>query len=216
MEKSIIDFKIDKSRKNGISSWCKSCNALCNKKYQHAHIEKCKLSKLVWQKNNPEKHALHNKKWSINNPEKKRLINCQWEKNNPDKVKIKRAKANLKTRKSLKGKLNNSITCMIYYSLRGNKNNAKWTSLVDFSLDQLKKHLEKQFKQGMGWDNYGKSGWEIDHKVPLSAHNFKSASNIDFKKAWALKNLQPLWAKENQIKNAKLSEPFQPSLAITV
>jgi hypothetical protein len=216
MGKSIINFKVDKSRKDGRSSWCKSCNALCSKKYRSSHIEKCRENNLLWQKNNPKKHSLHNKKWSQNNPEQKRLINSIWEQNNPEKVKIKRRKASLKKLSTLNGKLNNSISCMIYYSLRGNKNNAKWNSLVDFSLQELKIHLEKQFVKGMSWDNYGKKGWEIDHKIPLSVHNFKSANDIDFKKAWSLSNLQPMWGKENRIKSAKLRKPFQPSLAITV
>jgi hypothetical protein len=34
----------------------------------------------------------------------------------------------------------------------------------------------------------------------------------DFKRAWALSNLQPLWAIDNQRKSAKLAAPFQPSL----
>ncbi|GAG78004.1 unnamed protein product, partial [marine sediment metagenome] len=54
----------------------------------------------------------------------------------------------------------------------------------------------------------------IDHKIPVSVFNFSKAEHMDFKKCWALKNLQPLWAIDNQTKNAKLKRPFQPSLQI--
>ena len=64
----------------------------------------------------------------------------------------------------------------------------------------------------MSWENYG--DWHVDHKIPLKVFNFTEAEHVDFKKAWALKNLQPLWAKDNFEKNAKLTKHFQPSLLI--
>lgn len=54
----------------------------------------------------------------------------------------------------------------------------------------------------------------IDHKIPLSAHNFTKPEHSDFKKAWALKNLQPMWAIDNMKKGAKLKKHFQPSLLL--
>jgi 5-methylcytosine-specific restriction endonuclease McrA len=64
----------------------------------------------------------------------------------------------------------------------------------------------------MTWGNYGRHGWHIDHRIPISAFNFKAPTDIDFKKCWALSNLQPLWSHENQKKYNKLLKPFQPSL----
>jgi len=103
----------------------------------------------------------------------------------------------------------------IYKSLKhngGSKRGRQWESLVDFTKDELVKHLEKQFHSGMNWDNYGK--WHIDHKVPIAAHNFKTTRHRDFKRCWSLKNLQPMWAKDNVSKGARLTKPFQPSLLI--
>jgi len=84
--------------------------------------------------------------------------------------------------------------------------------LVGFTIKELKKHLEKQFAEGMSWKNYG--DWEIDHIIPLSAHNFSDVNHIDFKRAWSLDNLQPMWKIENLQKSNKLEQSFQPSLAI--
>jgi hypothetical protein len=64
----------------------------------------------------------------------------------------------------------------------------------------------------MTWENYGE--WHVDHIVPVSAHNFETTEDIDFKKCWDLSNLQPLWATDNMRKNAKLLKPFQPSFAM--
>ena len=98
-------------------------------------------------------------------------------------------------------------------SLNGSKKEASWSLIVGYTIDQLKKHLEKKFNSGMSWGNYGKY-WHIDHRIPISVFNFNSTSDIDFKKCWALSNLQPLLVYDNISKGAKLEKPFQPSLTI--
>lgn len=107
-------------------------------------------------------------------------------------------------------KLGCSISTGINRSLKGKKNGFHWEDLVGFSLDDLIQHLEKQFTNGMTWDNYGE--WEIDHIIPVSAFNFSSADDYDFKMCWALNNLQPLWRKANAHKGSKVIRGFQPSL----
>ncbi len=100
-------------------------------------------------------------------------------------------------------------TTLKYKGIR--KNNRCWELLVGYTKKELMNHLEKQFKKGMSWDNYGK--WHIDHIIPISAFNYKNTEHIDFKRCWALENLKPLWANENEQKGAKLEQPFQPSFA---
>lgn len=64
-------------------------------------------------------------------------------------------------------------------------------------------HLESQFIDGMTWDNHGMNGWHIDHIRPISSFNFDSTDHPDFKKCWALDNLQPLWVEDNLSKGDK-------------
>jgi len=71
-------------------------------------------------------------------------------------------------------------------------------------------HLQRQFLPHMTWANYGE--WHVDHDIPLSAFNFKTVHDYDFKRAWSLGNLKPMWADENLRKHAKLATPFQPTL----
>jgi hypothetical protein len=120
-------------------------------------------------------------------------------------------------RRWLKGKNNpgirigRRISQGMCVSLKGNKNGAHWEDIAGYSLNELKIHLGKLFEPGMSFENYGK--WHIDHIIPKSVFNFKSPDDIDFKKCWALSNLQPLWAIDNIRKQAKLEKPFQPSFA---
>ncbi len=115
--------------------------------------------------------------------------------------------------------LNSRTRRDIYYSLKkakSDKNGRRWKDLVGYSADDLRRNLEKQFKDGMSWDEFLAGKIHIDHKIPLSAFNFTSSEDLDFKRAWALKNLQPFRKKDNLEKHSKLNQPFQPALAIKI
>lgn len=158
---------------------------------------------------NKEKILLRLKEYRLKNKE---LINERKRKNyRNEKNKQKRIEKYSITKNNPSYKINNSMKVGIYQSLKNKKDGISWTKLVNYSLDELIKHLEKQFTEEMSWDNYG-SYWHIDHIIPLSAHNIISKECNDFKRAWDLKNLRPLKAFDNLSKNNKLYKPFQPTL----
>ncbi|KKM23460.1 hypothetical protein LCGC14_1614950 [marine sediment metagenome] len=86
------------------------------------------------------------------------------------------------------------------------KTGSKTQALKDYlgcSGQELKQYIESQFKLGMNWDNYGLKGWHIDHRIPIIT--IKSEDDIaQLKIVCHYTNLQPLWAKENQSKGAKI------------
>ena len=145
-------------------------------------------------------------------------------KNNPDKMKIYRKKEQVALNKRLKIKrrndplfaLNSRISCLLRDGLKRTKNGRKWQDIVGYSINDLRQHIENQFKDDMSWDYFLSGKIHIDHKIPQSAFNYSCPDDPDFKKCWALKNLQPLWASDNIRKKDKLEKPFQPSLAIGV
>lgn len=68
---------------------------------------------------------------------------------------------------------------------------ATFGALLDFTLGELRTHLEKQFLPGMTWQNYGQ--WEIDHVVPKDSFQFEAPGVPAFKACWSLTNLRPVW-----------------------
>ena len=87
------------------------------------------------------------------------------------------------------------------YNIRKDNNTFK---LLGYTGEDLRKHIESLFKDGMTWNNYGE--WHIDHVIPIKVmidNGVKDPKWIN-----ALWNLQPLWAKENLSKGARLSVPM--------
>jgi len=79
--------------------------------------------------------------------------------------------------------------------LKQNKGNFSVSKSITFNKEQLIEHLEKKFKNGMSWNNYGRGGWHIDHIKPLASFD-KNDSNWALQ-AFSLDNLQPLYESEN-------------------
>jgi hypothetical protein len=174
-----------------------------------------KFSKISGEKWRGDNSAIAKKKrrdWYLANMDLEKKRADDWRKENPEKVKVIKKTSYKKLVRNPKGKLNMTMSGAINTSLRGNKAGRHWESLVGYTVDQLKSHLEKQFLPGMTWENHGK--WHIDHRIPISAFNFEKPEDIDFKQCWALRNLRPLWAIDNLIKSNKLCRPFQPSLRL--
>lgn len=180
--KPVADFASNKTTKTGLHCYCRSCVRDYNR---------------VWQgKRSLEEKAAQQRLWREKNQERNREH-------------IRRSSA--KKLSTPRGRVINAFRARIYQVIRqGSKRGGKTFAILGYTPDQLMRHLERQFSGGMSWENYGE--WHVDHIVPLSAFNFSGADDYDFKRAWDLKNLQPLWSGDNLRKHAKLSAPFQPSL----
>lgn len=105
-------------------------------------------------------------------------------------------------RRAIALQLNNNMRAAVGQSLRGLKDRSRTFALVGYSVEELKAHLEAKFVEGMSWDNYGPA-WHVDHIKPLAAHKITGPQCPEFKAAWSLSNLQPLWAIDNIRKGAK-------------
>ena len=83
--------------------------------------------------------------------------------------------------------------------------------LIGCSKDQLMKHLESKFypkketNEPMTWDNYGRGGWEVDHKMPIDSFKDQDITSLETqKKIMHYTNLQPMWGNENKAKSNKI------------
>jgi len=61
--------------------------------------------------------------------------------------------------------------------------------------------------KGYQWDDYRKSKLHIDHIIPKCLFKYNSTNDDQFRKCWALNNLQLLSSTENIKKGGKVSIP---------
>lgn len=137
------------------------------------------------------------RKWRANNREKSNGYVYKWIENNPDRQKEFYRICNERRSKGAAA-LRGRISSAIYWHLRNagtSKGKTKWEPVLGWDISDLIRHLERQFCDGMTWENYGK--WHVDHIRPVSSFKFTSMNDPEFRACWALSNLRPLWAREN-------------------
>jgi hypothetical protein len=169
------------------------------------HPEKVLKAARKWRRNHPEKAKASTKRWRSLNPERRLAQKKRWYLKNHKMIREYWKQFNANKKPSVNQRLNNRMRALLNYSLRNGKGGRRWEELVGYTLFELKQHLESQFADNMNWEIFmrGKGEIHIDHIIPRSAFRFNSPEDQGFKDCWALKNLQPLWAKDNLSKGSK-------------
>lgn len=171
-----------------------------HKEWVQQNKEHVKQKMKDWLEKNKEYKKQKDKEYREANWEKKKEYNREWHRKNYNDLKTNPARADEFRLLNIKKNCARRIREM----LKQNKSQ-RTLEYVGCSLEDLKKHLESKFEEGMSWDNYGKyifgndhSGWHIDHIIPCNAFNledkFQQAACFHYM------NLQPLWGKDNIIK----------------
>ena len=170
LEKLESEFYKNKDSKDGLYYFCKECHDKYTKEYQKT-----------------DKHKEYQKEYQQKDEYKEYQNEYQ--------------KEYQKKRKSIdpKYKLDCNMGSIISMVLKGKKAGRKWESLVGYTIEDLMNHLESKFEPWMNWDNQGIGigKWNLDHIKPKSLFKYESAEDEEFKKCWALSNLQPLDAIKN-------------------
>lgn len=201
------------------------------KLYRDTHIERYREVKNAWGRNHKEYCTKKTAKWRAENKERDKetariwreahrewfaKYMAEWREKHKDKIKEKI----LTKRKTDPGYvIRQRMASLTYQALRskgGSKRNNSWLTLMGYSIDDLKNHIEDKFCDGMTWEALLEGRIHIDHKIPVVAFNFTSVTDVDFKRCFALSNLQPLWAIDNLKKSKKMDGPFQPMLQLNI
>lgn len=188
--KTVEAFGKDKNRGDGLTTCCRECKNAKAMKYWHATpgIREVRKS---WQDRNRLKCRAYTKKNEAK-PEAK------------EKRRI-RARAYLKSRYDSDPvfKLGMNIRARINNAIDRKKISASTAELIGCTFEELMVYLTPMLQPGMTWENRGLYTWHIDHIVPLDAFDLEDDAEV--KKACHYTNLQPLWAKDNLSKNAKVN-----------
>ena len=171
-----------------------------------SHCKDCGRAAIIeWRSNNPERVKAASARYRKNNPEKVKAASTKYREDNMDKVRVRSTRYERNRRATDPSyKLVRNIRNSINTALSGNYKSGHTIELLGCSIEYLRTYLEKQFKPGMTWNNYGKYGWHIDHIIPVTY--FDHSDSEQQWRAWHYTNLRPLWAKDNLKKNKKIIE----------
>lgn len=90
----------------------------------------------------------------------------------------------------------------VYNAIRNKQKAGSAVRDLGCSIDELIAHIERQFKDGWSWENWG-DAWHLDHIYPIAAAN--TADRAQFLAVANWRNLQPLCRVANLKKNAKVT-----------
>ena len=200
-------FGKSKDQRWGFKARCKTCYAAYSRSWRasnpdykakrrqayEARKEEVAAQVKSWRLANRDRYnaasRAHMAKWREQNRERYLAI----AKRHSDKVKAEAGSRLLRAR--MRAAIHKSLATVS----GGGKSRRSWEVLVGYTVEDLFRHLERQFLHGMTWDNRGKV-WEIDHIIPASSFVVSGPDCPEFKACWALTNLRPLWANENRKK----------------
>lgn len=150
----------------------------------------CKSCFKEYRQKNKERLAIQEKKCYEKNKVKINHRNREYDRKRMSADPAYRLMKNLKRRVSL------AVTD------QGTAKHTNTMTLVGCSLKEIRQHIEKQFTNGMSWDNYGFYGWHLDHINPCASFDLTDPKQQ--KTCFHYSNLQPLWAEDNLKKSKKV------------
>lgn len=166
------------------------------------HKDKADEYKKNWYQRNKEKLKQKRKEYYFKNKEKVLKSQKEYNIKNKDKKRKYIKEYNVSRRKKDIGfRILGVLRTRLYNAINKKDKKESILILTGCTSQELKIYLEKKFKDGMSWENYGIKGWHIDHIKPCSSFDLKNIEQQ--KQCFHYTNLQPLWWWENLSKGKK-------------
>lgn len=190
-----------------------------DKEYYQKNIERILKEKKDYQKKNREPLKAYLKEYKQKNKETLREKRKESYQRNREQILERKKESHQRNKKQRneqiylyqKNRRKNDIEFKIRTNLRSrilavlktqkSIKSSNTINLLGCSLEEARKHLESQFKEGMTWENHGNKGWHIDHIRPCASFDLTDIEQQ--RDCFNYKNLQPLWWNENLSKGDK-------------
>lgn len=198
-------FEAQKLGKFGVTSRCRDCKKIERAKLRDRPDQKARQQ--AWRDANKEKVRAANKAYRDAGYVSTEAVS-KWRERNLEKARAysreqRRRRYATEAWYNLKAKITARVHAMV-----SDKAGRKSEHLLGYTSRELIDHIESRFTDGMSWEGVFSGEIHIDHIIPVSYFKCTSVDDADFKKCWALSNLQPLWATDNLMKCSKLPHNF--------
>jgi len=200
--KELTEFSKNGFLKNDVQKFAAQCKC-CGKAYREANKDKIKARNKAYHEANKDKIKAFNKTYYQANKEKfieykKKYYQANKEKRIAYMVKYQIERRQTDNLFRLQHNLRRRTSGA--FKRQGYSKQTKTQQMLGVDWEVAKAHIERQFKKGMSWSNYGE--WHIDHIIPLASAN----TEAELIKLCHYRNLQPLWAEQNLSKHAIIQE----------
>lgn len=230
--KPLIEFTYNSQRKTGRGATCVECSRIAAREYSRNHQQQRKEYRDSRKEITKEYHKQLNKdlKREKQDPsfkkqkrerkqipyekvrERKREEYKLYHKKNPHKQKeyyknaAPRRLEQVKSREQtdLDFKLRRRCRHRMNLALKGESRDTSSLELLGCTMSFFRQWIEKNFEQGMKWENYGygKEKWNLDHNIPCSSFDLTSIDQQ--KRCFNWTNVFPMWQRLNFSKNDNL------------
>lgn len=220
--KSVEEFCKATKAKDGYQGHCKACQAKHALKWKAALPDKKAYMKWVRSRIPEEKKRKtvkgyiayyktprgreERRKWRA-----RRMLEPEFAAREKERDRLKRqtpeykarARANAKRKHDtdLSYRIKNSVRSCIIKAITNNQKAGRSVQLLGCSIEEFKRHIESQWKDGMCWKNYGRERgqWSFDHVICCVLFDFTYPSHQHA--CFHHSNVRPLWHIENVAKN---------------
>jgi len=210
-EKASINYinRIEKNRKNALERYHRlKDNKDFKKRKKESYARHYIKNKEKLDKQNKEYYYKYHEKnlkqrKKYRDSDRGKELRKEWESENRDRVREnvcmgKKQNPNILIAALLRSKLKTAL-----HVKRMTKKYREYSkNLFGCTIEELKEYFEKQFKDGMTWDNHTYYGWHVDHFIPCC--NYNLSIEEEQKKCFHYSNLRPVWREENQSKGSKV------------
>ncbi len=145
-----------------------------------------------WRKENREYLLKQNREYNAVNKEKRAAYSAE-NREKDNKYQRNRRKADLCYR------IKRNLRIRVWGALKGINKSTPTLELIGCDIKEFRKHIERQFVEGMSWDNYGE--WEVDHIRPCASFDLTDTEEQSV--CFHYSNTQPLWRTDNRAKSAQ-------------
>lgn len=157
-------------------------------------------------------NAVELKMKRVDKREGKSAYNAQYRIDNAAEIKAKRAKLETRNARAAREferyhrdpafKMAISLRGRLSGAIKGKSKRGSAVKLLGCSVEEVIIYIEKQWTDGMTWENWSRFGWHIDHVLPLSSFDLEDPTQLATVCHYS--NLRPLWWHDNLSKGGRV------------
>ncbi len=195
VSKILSEFPKNSRFKSGFNPQCKNCLNSTAKAWRENNPDKFKATRKLNYQKNIDKMREEKRAYGAKTKPQKASYDIEYREANKKKIAAYKKEWEKKMMNDPIFKIKRNLRRRVHHALMGRNKSDNTFKLIGCSPEDFKSHIEGLWIDNMSWDNYGPSGWHIDHIK--ECHTFELSDPEQQRECFHYSNQRPLWAKDN-------------------